>query len=431
MSSLLGPSTGGTALTVVAENVLVSPFAAARVQPSAKGAEAIPVQALKMDGDQNTVAVTLPAAPAGAAILQIAFNGVDYENVKFQFLYYDPPELTTIEPGCVPHQLPTEFTISGNNLFAPEPPELLQMRFASDVEGVEPVLTQAKHRVIGSRAVLVCDLAAWSAGGDRTVEVTFNGLDFQTVPSKLAVYEPMKGVKFVPNCGPVEGGTKVTLSAANNLIDFGEPTVRVNSGNRRVDCTSTRTAPGSIEWVMPVWDTPPVVVDPDAEPGEPEEASEPPPVEAVDVGVAINGLNFQPTFLPFTYYKAPVLTAVYPAAASPEMEEELIVRIDTGEEMCHTSENMKARLVYPVEDPAEGEEAAAPVVLEFDMAIEHPAEEAEEDAKAKKGKDDPPQKDLLAFTVPVDGGAIVGEASVHIALNGQQFADTGLKLVWK
>lgn len=431
MSALLGPSIGGTALTVVAENVLVSPFAAARVQPSAKGAEPLPVTSLKMDGEQNTINVTMPEAPAGAATLQVAFNGVDYESVKFEFSYYKPAELTTIEPGCVPHQLPTEFTIAGTGLFCPDPAELLQMRFTSANEGEQPVVVQAKHSRIGSRAVLGCNLEPWVAGGERTVEVTFNGLDYQTVPVKLAVYEPMNGVKFVPNCGPVEGATKVTLSAVNNLIDYGVPTVRVNSGNRRVDCTSTRAGPGKIEWVMPVWDTPPVVVDPDAEPVEATEPVEAPDVEAVDIGVAINGFNFQPAFAPFTYYKAPVLTAIYPPQAPAEMEEALIVRLDTGEAMCHTSEDMKVRLIYPVVDAADGAEPEAPVVLEFSLAVEHPAEETEEDSKAKKGKDDPPVKDLLAFTVPVDGGAVAGDTSVHIALNGQQFSDTGLKLSWK
>jgi len=126
-----------------------------------------------------------------------------------------------------------------------------------------------------------------------------------------------------------------------------------------------------------------------------------------------------------------VLTAIYPPQAPVEMEEALIVRLDTGEAMCHTSEDMKVRLIYPVADAADGAEPEAPVVLEFTLAVEHPAEETEEDSKAKKGKDDPPVKDLLAFTVPVDGGAVVGDTSVHIALNGQQFSDTGLKLSWK
>lgn len=431
MSALLGPSIGGTVLKVVAESVLISPFAAARVLPSHKDADAVAVHSLKMDRDCNTVEVTMPEAPAGAATLQVAFNGVDYESVQFEFKYYEPPELTTIEPGCTPHQLSSEFTINGNHLFSPEPPELLQIRFTSENDADEQVTVAAKHRMIGSRAVLGCQLEPWITGGDRKIEVTFNGLDFQTVPAKLAVYEPMTGIKFTPNCGPVEGGTTVTLSAATNLIDYGTPSVRVNSACKRVDCISTRVGAGAIEWVMPIWENLPPVVDPEA--GDAVAAAdevEVPALEVVDVGVTINGTNYQPTFAPFTYYKAPVLAAVYPSTASPEMEEDLAVRIDPGEEMCHTSDCMRARLVWPAEEPAEGEEAAAPVTLDFAMAVEAPSEE-EEDDKKKGGKEDPPKKDLLAFTVPMDGGAPAGEASVFVALNGQQFADTGLKLVWK
>jgi len=415
LSVALGPTEGGTQTEVCAEKVVVSEYLSARVRPLGDG-DVVHITDLGLEN--NTFRCCMPPCAAGPAHLEIALNGTDYETVNLDYTYYTPPVFGAMTPQCTPHQIPASIGISGTGLFVPDPEDLIQVKFECD-DGREPLVVPGGMRVVGSKQSIHCEVPAWESGGFMKVSVSLNNQNFTHVPGCFAVYEPMTKIKFIPASGPMKGGTSVKLSAATNLIDQPTLKVRINNANKRMECSGRHLGEAGIDWLMPAWREPPLV--PDGEATEPPtEAEKPPAIEGVEIGVAINGVNYQPTFLPFTFYEDPVFSAINPNAAALAPEEPQRFVLERGEQAVHSNEEMRVRLVWKAATAEEGQDQAPDHVMEYSITIEPPAEDADEGTL-----------DTMSLTVPVESEAKEGECEVHVATNGQQFVDTGLKIAWK
>eukprot|EP00658_Telonema_sp_P-2_P006280 TRINITY_DN12401_c0_g1_i1.p1 TRINITY_DN12401_c0_g1~~TRINITY_DN12401_c0_g1_i1.p1 ORF type:complete len:869 (-),score=198.78 TRINITY_DN12401_c0_g1_i1:376-2982(-) len=408
LSCSSGPVTGSTMVTAVAQDVIISKHLSARVRMS--DGQLLPVVDLTLNPEEKSITCTLPPGVAGVAALEVGFNGSDFEALPFGYTYYEEPKFIKMEPTCIPHQVGAELTISGSNIFAPQPPELLKVKL--EAEDGSTVVVPGDYRTVGLREFVWCELPPWTCGGDRKVSLSFNNQNFgDSVPGVFKVYEPFTGVEFSPSCGPVEGGTVMRLTAKSHL--FAAPTlkIRVTSATRRVECSGVWVE-GGVEWRMPAWLGPPPLV-PEASEGE-DGAAGRLGAQQVEIGVAINGLNYQPTFSPFDFYERPSFSAVVPNSGAKERGEEMkfcLERVDSSQ--VFASREMRARLVWGSSaDP----EASPAHMLEFPVVLETTEEGAD---------------DRMVFVLGPDQSVHDGEAGVHVAVNGQQFVDTSLKVTWK
>ena len=84
-----------------------------------------------------------------------------------------------------------------------------------------------KFRILGVQHEVMAEVPPFMAQEAFTVALSFNmGEDFSPVPDSFRSYEPLNSVSIRPNCGPVTGGTTVTV-AANGIFETEKPYLRL------------------------------------------------------------------------------------------------------------------------------------------------------------------------------------------------------------
>jgi len=403
----MGPTTGDTEVTIEMQHLHESSFLCARVVGASQTEVADLRVASACDGT-STIIVTMPAwsTPDEGCFIEVATDGQVFFRVPTGFAYYEPPVVDSISPACMPHDVPTTLSLLGRCFFDPPEDGQLVVRFTSD-DGVDQTIP-GKYRILGDQQEVLCEVPPWERGSVLNVAVSFNaGQDYTGAADMFRAYEPIEMVKTVPSCGPMDGGTAVLVRGLG-IFDVVQPWVRLTLGEKEMFVEALykgeSEGKGCIQFIAPVWRDPPLTPDPNA-----EAAEEPPPLpESTEVSLAfaLNGKNFQPVAKPYTFYEEPVaVSSVTPAAAV--CGDEAVFTI-AGERIYSGGEDMSVKLTW-TPDPPEGEEPA-PVTQVVPVCVE-----TVDEAQA------------LQFRAPE---AMEGEATLQLAVNGQQYTETELKITW-
>jgi len=407
ITPIMGPTTGDTEVTIDVQNFYANDALAARFF-GASGCEEAVLKVLS----PTQIMCTAPAwAEAEACHIEIALNGQDYCRVPIPFTYYQPPIVSVMTPQCMPHDVPTTVSFVGQNLFDPPAEGLIKVRFCAD--GLEK-LYDGKFRIVGQQQEILCEVPSFTGKAICEVAISLNGgQDYSPVPQIFTSYEPIPAVRSVPSCGPMDGGTTISVVGAG-IFDSGAPLVRLKDENREIFCEGTFAArpdgKGSITFVTPVWRDPPATPTP-TEGDPPADPEEPPPDSTpVEISLALNRKNFQRLAKPFTFYEGPTsITSITPNTATVGEDCKFVL---AGEKLF-VSEDMTVMLEWPPSEADDADTTPQPTQQVLPVKLLPPEEEGAE-----------PQ---LIFTVP---GAIPGEASVQVGVNGQQYMATELKIVF-
>ena len=204
----MGPSGGGTEVTVHGANFLDSPNLACKFGDQSEASPAMFVSAQR-------IRCLAPAAPPGgpglAAVVAVSNNGVDFWATKgLAFRYLPAPEVLALEPASGPVGGGTLVTVTGAGFVreAPAPGCL----FGAGTELVPA-------RVLSGSTLLCLAPPSLSRTSEAVVKVavTMNGQDL-SAPAGGATFEYRQAPSVYgvfPSEGPLSGGTAVTVTGAN------------------------------------------------------------------------------------------------------------------------------------------------------------------------------------------------------------------------
>jgi len=407
----MGPSIGDTEVTIDVQGLVASKAIAARVV----GADVSEDAEVRILNEGQILITTPPWRTPEKCHIEVALNGQDFLRVPISFTYYLPPVIDFMRPMCMPYSVPTSVSFLGRDFFDPPEAGQIIVRFAEPdgQAGQFEIDRPGKFRILGEQQEIFCDIPSLEQGASLDVAISLNGgQDFSKVEGKFIAYEPIQTCKTTPSCGPMDGATSVTISGSG-IFDSGSPVIRLVDGTRELFCEGTFEQAASdkcsITFITPVWREMPstpkdaeVAADPDAPP--------PPTSMAVSVALALNRKNFQPLAVPFTFYEDPsAISSVTPATATLGEECTFVL----AGEGIHVSEDMTVKLDWTPPPVDDSDIAPEPVVQIVPLKLQQVEEEGAESQ--------------LVFSVPE---AVAGEASLQVAVNGQQYIPTELKICW-
>eukprot|EP00941_MAST-03F_sp_MAST-3F-sp1_P001761 g1761.t1 len=228
-----GPLAGGTIVTVTG-----SGLGGGHVYKCRFGGKIVPAVYQSTDGismpeatqhwhseennkDGKITCVSPPAQHAGPAAFSISLNGVDYSSTHAcgqTFIYYPDPENITVYPDNGVAGGGSMIQISGVL------PQLqlqcehinLQCRFGTEAEEAS-IVTRALFD--SHLSVLKClvppMLPIWNnSNGKVPVFFSLNGQNFHEVSNGFKYWQPGQHRTFLPQIGPLQGGTIVTIVGA-------------------------------------------------------------------------------------------------------------------------------------------------------------------------------------------------------------------------
>jgi len=413
MTPSMGSTLGGTEILLEVMGLFDTPEIIGRII-GADG-ESKPLN-VKKKGPTTLVCVT-PAWSGGRQAIgkgcriEVALNGQDYSKVPFEYLFYPPPRIKSMKPVCMPHDIPVTVRLHGTQFFDPPEPGQIQVKFTDKADGTEIIL-KASFRFLGVNEEISCDMPVLPRGTLFSVALSLNGgHDWTAHTENFQVYEPIQAVKSSPTCGPLDGGTVISITGSG-LFDSGSLTVRLSDSNKEIFCPGSyrqlpNSSKGCMEVISPVWVNPPST--PTADPAavvDPVVAG----TQSAAIAISLNGKNFQPFVTPFTFYALPKMESVsiLPKAAQLPDEGRPPVTFSVDGERLYKNAECKLKLTWKTVDPNNAAtEQICPVKL--------------------VPSDDGVAPATMTFVAPE---AIAGEATVQLALNGQQFIPLDVVLLF-
>ena len=381
------------------------------------------------------------SAPSLSARFRLALNGQQYhsrhEGPPFLFSYYGQPTVSLLSPACGPTVGGTRVRVTGDGLLAGIG---ARCRFnASAIDGVEDVPVSASEMIISCVSP-----AADTAAASRWA-LSLNGQQFSALSSQLSFerYKPLVALSLSPASGPSDGGTLVAVA----LEPPGAPDVAA----ARVRCRFAGGAPDGVDAIDGIGTR----IDPLT-----LMCVSPANVSAGSLEVSLNAQQFSSEGIQFERYVPPTLSRVQPEIATAEGGAHLSLYFEspsasllagtysTGDApSCRFNQSGQifetiAQLTEAkvADRGASRESLTAPIApichtrifphrshpILFDSAAEGSADAETSDAETSDAESsDAKPAETFACVSP---SLALGEATVGLALNGQQISANTLPL---
>jgi len=152
----------------------------------------------------STVRLVCPSPPNDIIGQELSFevslNGVDFTSTGFTFQYFEEPILETLFPESGPAQGGTEVYFRGQKI--PNLPKNsdFQCKFTAHHIKAPPKLTPAEY--VNDTAIMCPSPSGWGQGDRMSVQITFNGQDYD---NKGFTFTQFGIQKAVPRSGPSNG----------------------------------------------------------------------------------------------------------------------------------------------------------------------------------------------------------------------------------
>ena len=156
---------------------------------------------------------TLVAGPVSVAVTT---NGADYSVSEASFEYRPVPRLEKLSPRGGSTLGGETVTVTGSGLVDEKSPSLLKCKFSISSGGAHSADVELPA-VLGSEGSLECVSPGAPDGGESTLEVTTNGVDYSSDGLKFRFAPPPRVRAIMPPNGPASGGTVTTVTGANFL----------------------------------------------------------------------------------------------------------------------------------------------------------------------------------------------------------------------
>ena len=237
----------------------------------------------------STVRLTCVAPPndhTGVALpFEISLNGVDFSKTGNTFTYFTQPVINYITPDAAPASGGTEVYLIGENFPNMEGGSEFHCRFSPTTTRAAPKKMPANW--VNSTAIMCMSPGGWSEGDQMKLQVTFNGIDYDTHGFNFVLY---KIDKATPRSGPSAGEGGDIIIHGQGFRPEVNPLCRLNG---------TVYEPTAVSWKEIRCPMPPAVDGPEY-------------FGNVDFAVAANGETWKSFEGGFQYYKNPVVEDIYP-----------------------------------------------------------------------------------------------------------------------
>ena len=208
LSPFTGPVLGGTAVLVHGDGLQGGS------DPRCQFGDAPPVPALPLPGGGGNLTCTSTAAAAAApAALRLALNAQQYVLQPTPFHYTRLPAELSPSPASGPVAGATLLTLTqpGGGSFDGDN---FQCRFADPRRNSTVLFPVDAIVAPATRADQARELACYApalSAGPVELEVALNGQQFSNSSARLVAYDYPSFASIVPDSGPAEGGTHVTI----------------------------------------------------------------------------------------------------------------------------------------------------------------------------------------------------------------------------
>lgn len=245
----VGPSGGGTGVTVFGENFVDTPALRAVYTPI------LDLGGVASEGGHHVSCVWIsasslvcpsPAMVEGEYSLEVANNGADFSSGgSGVFLSSALPLVTALTPSVVASSGGTIVTVSGGN-FADS--AALVCRFGE---------SSVVRAVWSTASIVMCESPPQAGGGQQgssaVVEVSSNGFDYSSSGVVVTFSSTHWVLSVIPSVGPEVGGTMVNVTGINFNVESGGAcrfgslvTDATMVSSTLVSCSSPAQSPGGV-----------------------------------------------------------------------------------------------------------------------------------------------------------------------------------------
>lgn len=310
LSPAFVPSTGGTRITLMGSGFPRSGDARCRFgednMSEGQAPSNLPPTSYARAVSAGEMTCTVPSPGlgpglSGSAHVFLATSGDEFRPTNLFVNFVAALEVSSVVPRCVDEQGEHSILLEGSNF--PDLPDLACRFGAGGVLSTVPALWL--------RSTAVRCVTPPLSPGSVTAAVTFNGVDFVQSPQMLVVETKLTVTGIAPLCGPISGGTELTITGTGFGGDSvpGDDEISTDGGflcifgDSRAAAVATVLSPGRISCR-----TPPGFVNTGIEASGKINIA----VARRHEGGTVGDVSFPPITLEFLYHREAVLTGVTP-----------------------------------------------------------------------------------------------------------------------